>query len=157
MGSLRSHLSGIGSLAQLPKDPYEHATLLLEGTKQNDYQDKMNFSSKRAKLANLGSDKLLELEQDEVRCLIDFYDMAIVDPVFRDFAETRYAKWINAIDLTRGRDNAERKQQARVGVTPNTEAGYGSYGAEAVQFQQDQRNEKKDFLTNLFNKGKGGG
>jgi hypothetical protein len=82
--------------------------------------------------------------------------MAIVDPVFKDFAETRYAKWINAIDLTRGRDSAERRQQARVGVTPNTDAAYGAYGSEQVQFQQEAQKEKKDFLTNLFNRGKGG-
>ena len=140
----------------MPGSPYEHATLLLEGTKSNDFTDKMNFTSKRAKLANLGSDKLLELEQDEVRCLIDFYDMGVVDPAFKDFAETRYAKWINSIDLTRGRENAERKQQARVGVTPNTEATYSAYGNDQVQFQQDQDKGKQDFISQILNRKKGG-
>ena len=136
----------------MPNSPYEHATLLLEGTKGVDYQDKMNFTSKRAKLANLGSDKLLELEQDEVRCLIDFYDMGVVDNVFIDFAQTRYAKWINSIDLTRGRENAERKQQARVGVTPNTDATYTAYGNEQVQFQQEQEKQKGNFISDLINR-----
>lgn len=131
--------------------------LLLSGTKPTDYQDKQNFTSPRAKLANLGTDKLLELEQDEVRCLIDFHDMAEVDPVFRDFAETRYAKWINSIDLTRGRENAERKQQARVGVTPNTDATYTAYGQDQAQFQKEQEQGKKDFFSQLFNKNNRGG
>ena len=156
MGSLRTHMNGLDALSQLPKDPFEHATLLLDGTKPRDYQDKMNFSSKRAKLANLGSDILLGLEQEEVCALIDDFDLGIVDPKFKEFAETRYAKWINSIDLTRGMDSAERKQQGRVGVTPNTEAAYGAYGSEQVQFQQEQQRDKKDFLTNILNKVKGG-
>jgi len=154
MGSLRTHFNNLSNQLQLPTDPYSHATLLLETSKTSDYQDKMNFTSKRAKLANLGTDKLLELEQDEVRCLIDFYDMAEVDLTFKDFFETRYAKWINSIDLTRGRENAERKQQARVGVTPNTEATYPGYGADQQQFQQEQEQGKKDFFSQLFNKNK---
>ncbi len=157
MGSLRSHFNNLSNSLQMPQDAYQHATLLLEGTKANDYTDKQNFTSKRAKLANLGSDKLLELEQDEVRCLIDFFDIGVVDPVFKDFAETRYAKWINSIDLTRGRENAERKQQARVGVTPNTDATYSAYGNDQIQFQQDQEKGKQDFLSQLLNMKKKGG
>jgi len=154
MGGLRSHFNQLSNQIQLSHDPFEHNMLLLEGARPSDYSDKQNLASKRTLLSNLGTDKLLELEQDEVRCLIDFFDMAEVDPTFKDFFETRYAKWQNALALTRGRDNSERRQQARVGVTPNTDATYSGYGQDQQQFQQEQEQTKKDFFSNLFNKNK---
>jgi hypothetical protein len=159
MVSVRDYLAKSQNLQQTPENVYEHNTLLLDGTKTEDLNDFLNLASKRVKLANVGNDVLMQIEQDQVKALVDLYSMGLEDPIFMELFLIMYGKWVNALDITRSKNGKERLEQGKVGTTyTNPYMGQG-FGPElpqfAVQDPNDPSMQQQNPIQGLLQKMKG--
>ena len=125
--SVRDYLNRTNGLQQSPANVYEHSNNLLDGTRKEELTDFFNLSSKRVKLSNLGNDTLLLIEQDAVKCLIDWHALGETNQACKKVFNIWYAKWTNALDLTRAKDGYERQEQGKAGTTFPIDRG-SNYG-----------------------------
>jgi len=155
MGNFRDYIKQTQGVSNQPQNVFEHASSLLEGeSSPNDKKDMLGLVSKRIKLANVGNDILLSLEQDEVKNLVDWCDAGKRDEICRGVFENLYAKWANSLDLTRARDGMERQAQGAIGVNFQNPYQTGGFGEGLPQFQQQDPNNPRnqDPLSQFLNR-----
>jgi len=160
MGTFKDYIRNTQNANSIPQNVYEHASSLLEGANQNDKKDMLNLVSRTVKLSNVGSDIYLELSQQEISCLIDFFDAGERDTIIQHVFENLYAKFVANLELTKAKSGTERVSQGTIGV--NFQSQYpqsGGFGQDLPQYQQMDPNNpaSQDPISrfvNNFGKGK---
>jgi Zn-dependent M32 family carboxypeptidase len=158
MGTFKDYIRNTQNANSIPQNVYEHANSLLEGATPTDKKNMLNLVSRTVKLSNVGSDILLELSQQEIDCLIDFFDAGMRDDIIQHVFENLYAKFVANLELTKAKSGTERIAQGTIGV--NFQSQYpqsGGFGQDLPQYQiQDQRSPQ-DPLSQFMSKFKGVG
>ncbi len=137
----------------IPKDQFGHADKLLDTEEILDVKDITTFSklvSRQALLANVDSDELLHMYQEDARILTSLLDMARRDSAFEYPFLVLYSSWMGELGLTRTKDGTERILQANVmGTGYHPREDLGGYGSD--MYGQDEE-ASGSILDNLQNK-----
>lgn len=136
----------------IPKDQFGHADKLLDTEDILDVKDIVSFSklvSRQALLANVDSDALLNMYQEDARILTSLLDMARRDSAFEYPFLVLYSSWMGELGLTRTKDGTERILQANVqGAGYHPQQDLGGYGSDLYA----QEEESSSILDNLQSK-----
>lgn len=150
--SLSRMEQGGKSFRIIPRNEFEHSTMLLEPGKMPNKPEIMELIQKEIILANIQDDQLLRIYQLQFNAIIEFYDMGL----WASVGENLYTKLMAELALSRAKGNAERIYQA--GAIPNLTGGrvegIGSFFQSSQRKrEQEQRERENEGMMSKINGG----
>lgn len=142
-----------------PQNEYEHGHEMVdsemdESELESDTVKALKFSAlinKHIQTANLGSDNLLRLYQNDSTLLPYFLDFARRNPGCISPFFNKFIAWRNEVLMTKTKNGSERLLQAMIGTKfQANQQGISAFGAQMEQMKTAQ--EGDSFLGGLFKK-----
>ena len=147
---LKQYMGELNRSKYYPKDPFEHGAFLIDPKKLDDpYSDIVDT---QILLTNMGSDRLLALNQQEAFLYTCLKNMAEREPELQGVYNVLYNGWRNELQISRTKDGKERDMQGAISGGQVTAEHRQGFGDELAQFREQSGEEKQNIIQKLFNR-----
>lgn len=108
-----------------PKDPYSHATHLLNAEPKSPGEFR-EMITKHVLLGNVNSDRMMRLYQNDITFLPLFFQLGQKDNQIKEFSDLIFNTWVFEVTFTRTKNGLERWLQNFTGIIPSLKPeGFG--------------------------------